>query len=116
MAVVLTTARAPSRPVAVVKHHASDPDKGKRARECKSILLAYPEFLATLCVINAACDARAVALEGVDARQAARGAAARRSFQEGEQETWDGDAEERGIGEVAEDFVALFLLSYLGKG
>ncbi|KFZ04483.1 hypothetical protein V501_09158 [Pseudogymnoascus sp. VKM F-4519 (FW-2642)] len=125
MAVVFTTARAPSRPVAVVEHHASDPDKGKRARDCKRILLAYPEFLATLCVIDAAGDARvreteehlqAVALEGVDARQTARGAAARRGFQEGEQEAWDSDAEERGIREVAEDFVTLFLLGHPGKG
>ncbi|KFY21433.1 hypothetical protein V493_07417 [Pseudogymnoascus sp. VKM F-4281 (FW-2241)] len=86
MAVVLATARAPSRLVAVLKHHTSNPDEGEHACECKRILLAYPEFL--LCVVNgdlpsfdrrAACDARvkeleehvqAVALKGTYAREA----------------------------------------------
>lgn len=57
-----------------------------------------------------------MALEGINARKAAAGAGARRGLEEGEQEVWDGDVEERGIREVTENSVALFLLSYPGKG
>ncbi|OBT46457.1 hypothetical protein VE00_03344 [Pseudogymnoascus sp. WSF 3629] len=57
MAIVFTTACTLSRPIAVVKHQASNLDKGKRARDYKRILLAYLEFLAMLCVIDAAYDA-----------------------------------------------------------
>jgi hypothetical protein len=58
MAVILITAYALSQPIVIVKHHASNLDKGKRAHECKHIMLVYLEFLAMLCIINAACDAR----------------------------------------------------------
>jgi hypothetical protein len=57
-----------------------------------------------------------VALEDFDARKAAAGADARGGPKDGDQEVWDGDVKELGVREVAEDFFALFLLIYPGKG
>lgn len=57
-----------------------------------------------------------MSLKDFDARKAAAGADACRGPKDGGHNVRDGDIKELGVREVAEDFFALFLLGYLGKG
>ncbi|KFY22060.1 hypothetical protein V491_02898 [Pseudogymnoascus sp. VKM F-3775] len=134
MADAIVAAYAPGRTIAVVKCHTSNPDKGKRARKLKRILLAYPKLLVTLGVTNrdlifliqgAACNAcirepekhiQVMVLKDFDAREATAGTNIHRNSKCDDDEVWDSTLKEQRFREVADYFLAPFLLNYPEKG